>query len=158
MGLVLGAGHPRLVAFLRGVGMPPDLAAEIVSDTLESLIRGLPWLRDPVAFESWFWSVARNRMRTGIRRYRSARTPADAEVSPSSPEEAVLLAEEHVHIRAALGTLALRDRQLLWLREVEGLEYEEIGSRLGAATGTVRVACHRARRRLKEAFAKIQSP
>lgn len=156
MGRVLGAGHPRLVAFYHGVGMPTDLVGEIVADALEGMVRNFPKLRDPLAFESWFWSIARNRMRTNIRRYRSRRNPRDAFVSPSTPEEKVMVRHEHDLIRAALDLLPVRDKELLWLREVEGLEYDEIGTRLGAKVGTVRVACHRARKRLEEAFMRLE--
>lgn len=156
MGRVLGAGHPRLLAFYHGVGMPPDLVGEIVADALEGMVRNFPKLRDPLAFEAWFWTIARNRMRSNIRRYRSPRQPQDAFVSPSTPEEKAMTRHEHDTIRAALETLPVRDRELLWLREVEGLEYEEIGTRLGASVGTVRVACHRARKRLEEAFVRLE--
>lgn len=158
MGRVLAAGHPRLVAFYHGVGMPADLVGEIVSDTLEGLVRGFSGLRDVDSFEGWFWAVARNRMRTSIRRYRSERTPNDAFVSPSTPEEAVLISDEHQRIRSAMAELSDKDRRLLWLREIEGLDYDEIGSRLGAAVGTVRVACHRARRRLEDAYRRLEGP
>lgn len=156
MGSVLGAGHPRLVAFFHGVGMPPDLVGEIVADALEGMVRNFPKLRDPDAFEGWFWAIARNRMRTSIRRYRSKKDPQDAFVSPSTPEEKAMLRQEHAHIRAALEMLPPRDRELLWLRDVEELEYDEIGSQIGATVGTVRVACHRARKRLEEAFLKLE--
>lgn len=136
--------------------MPADLVAEIVADALEGMVRNFPKLRDPLAFEGWFWSIARNRMRTNIRRYRSRRNPQDAFVSPSTPEEKVMVRHEHDQIRAALDLLPIRDKELLWLREVEGLEYDEIGTRLGATVGTVRVACHRARKRLEEAFMRLE--
>jgi RNA polymerase sigma-70 factor (ECF subfamily) len=156
MGRVLGAGHPRLVAFYHGVGLPYDLVGEVVADALEGMVRNFNQLRDPDAFEGWFWAIARNRMRTGLRRYRSPNKPQDAFVSPSTPEERTILDEEHVHIREAMALLTPRDRELLWLREVEGLEYEEIGSRLGATVGAVRVSCHRARKRLEEAFSRLE--
>lgn len=152
MGVVLGAGHPRLVAFYHGVGMPRELVAEIVGDAMEGMVRNFPKLRDPDAFEGWFWAIARNRMRTSLRRHRSQRRPQDAFVSPSTPEEKVMILEEHSIIRSALLQISPRDRELLWLREVEGLEYDEIGAQLGTATGSVRVACHRARKRLEQAF------
>jgi RNA polymerase sigma-70 factor (ECF subfamily) len=157
MGRVLGAGHPRLVAFYHGVGMPHDLVGEIVADALEGMVRNFPKLRDPVAFESWFWAIARNRMRTSIRRYRSRRDPQDAFVSPSTPEEKAMVSHEHDVIRTAMTMLPARDRELLWLREVEGLEYDEIGTRIGATVGTVRVACHRARKRLEDAFLRLEN-
>lgn len=152
MGRILGAGHPRLVAFYYGVRLPPDIVGDTVSEALEGMVRSFPRLRDTEAFEGWFWTIARNRMRTSLRRYRNRRIPQDAMVSPATPEEEAVLREEHVQIRAALEKLSLRDRELLWLREVEGLEYEEIGNRLGATVGTVRVSVHRARKRLEAAF------
>ena len=51
--------------------------------------------------------------------------------------------------RGRLSKLTEKDRELLWLREVEGLAYGEIGGRFGAATGTIRVACHRARKKAR---------
>lgn len=156
MGRVLGAGHPRLIAFYHGVGMPSDLVGEIVAESLEGMVRNFPKLRDPQAFEAWFWTIARNRMRTALRRYRSRREGQDAFVSPSTPEEKAMVRHEHDLIRAALATLPTRDRELLWLREVEGLDYEEIGDRLGSTASTIRVACHRARKRLEEAFMRLE--
>lgn len=156
MSRVLGAGHPRLVAFYHGVGMPYDLVGEIVADALEGMVRNFPKLREPMAFEAWFWTIARNRMRTALRRYRTNQDGRDAFVSPSTPEEKVMIGFEHDLIRRALATLSTRDRELLWLREVEGLEYDEISTRLGSSVGTIRVACHRARKRLEEAFIRLE--
>jgi RNA polymerase sigma-70 factor (ECF subfamily) len=156
MGRVLGAGHPRLVAFLHGMGLPADLVGDVVSEALEGMVRNFPKLRDPVAFEGWFWAIARNRMRTALRRHRNRNEPQDAFVSPSTPEERVMLQHEHDLIRVALARLPIRDRELLWMREVEGLDYAEIGTRLGASIGTIRVACHRARKRLEEAFSDLE--
>jgi RNA polymerase sigma-70 factor (ECF subfamily) len=108
-------------------------------------------LRAPEAFEAWFWSIARNRLRTMFRRRRAAK-PTDAMVSPSTPEDISLQGDEHRRVRIALDNLSPKDRELLWLREVEGLEYDEIARRLGVTAGTVRVACHRARRRLEAIY------
>ena len=102
------------------------------------------------------WTIARNRMRTALRRYRRRKEANDANVSPPTPEERAMASHEHDLIRLAMSALSLKDRELLWMREVEGLEYEEIGTRLGATVGTVRVACHRARKRLEEAFRRLE--
>jgi RNA polymerase sigma factor (sigma-70 family) len=60
--------------------------------------------------------------------------------------------EEHSRILAALRQLAPRDRELLWLREVEGLEYSEISARFRSSEGSARVAIHRAKKRLEEIY------
>jgi RNA polymerase sigma-70 factor (ECF subfamily) len=147
---VLRGGFPRLVAFYLGVGLGRHEAEELAAETCEAVVTRIDRLRAPEAFEAWFWSIARNRLRTLFRRRRSAK-PTDAMVSPSTPEDISMLGDEHRRVRIALDSLSPKDRELLWLREVEGLEYDEIARRLGLVAGTVRVACHRARRRL-EAF------
>lgn len=156
LGRVLGAGHPRLVSFYYGVGLPHDLVGEIVSEALEAMVKGIPKLREPAAFEAWFWAIARNRMRTALRRYRSRKEPRDALISPSTPEEATIIKEEHRNIRQAMAELSQKDRELLWLHDVEGLAYGELAMRLGATEGTVRVSVHRARRRLEAAFQRLE--
>ena len=42
------------------------------------------------------------------------------------PDEAAILQEEHEQIVRALRTLSVKDRELLWLREVLGLDYRTI--------------------------------
>ena len=148
---ILRDGFPRLVAFYLGVGLSRHEAEELSAETCEAIVSRITQLRSAEAFEAWFWSIARNRLRTLFRR-RKGRKPVDAMISPSTPEEISIEGEEHRRIRFALSLLSARDRELLWLREVEGLEYDEIATRFGATSGTIRVACHRARRRLEEVY------
>src|SRR5690606_6916001 len=108
MGRVLGAGHPRLIAFYHGGGMPYDLVGEIVAGALEGMVRNFPRLREPLAFEAWFWTIARNRMRTALRRRRAQQDGRDAFVSPSTPEEKVIIGLEHDLIRRALDRKSTR--------------------------------------------------
>lgn len=148
---VLTEGHPRVVAFLIGVGLDRHSAEEVGSETAESVVKAIGRLRAPEAFEAWFWAIARNRLRNFYRRRRRV-DPIDAMISPATPEELSVEREEHQRILSALRQLSPRDRELLWLREVEGLEYGELSGRLGATEGTVRVALHRAKRRLEEIY------
>jgi RNA polymerase sigma-70 factor (ECF subfamily) len=145
-----------VVAFYLGLGLDLHNADELAAETAEAIVKGVPRLREAQAFEAWFWSIARNRLRNFYRTRRSAR-PTDAMISPATPEELSIEREEHRRILAALAQLSPRDRELLWLREVEGLDYGEIGGRIGSAIGTVRVAIHRARRRLEEIYLQDES-
>jgi len=146
--------HPRLIGFYRYSGLTSVQAEDLAADVLESVITSLATLRNPKVFDAWMWSIGRNRLKGWIRvnRRRDRFEPTTPTVS--GPEERAIDAEDHSRIREALSMLKMRDRELLWLREVEGLSYEEIGGRLGAASGTVRVACHRARKKLEQAYQK----
>jgi RNA polymerase sigma factor (sigma-70 family) len=75
---------------------------------------------------------------------------------PATPDELVVIHEEHEQVMLALEHLSLRDRELLWLREVLELDYRSIAHRIGSTSGAVRVACHRARQRLETAYVEIE--
>jgi len=154
LGEILAAGFPRLVAFYRGMGLAHAGAEDLASEALEGMVRNLGKLREPAAFEGWFWTVARNRMRSALRK--KGRLEKELEYPPvDDPADVVVARSEHAVIRAALERLPERDRTILWLREVEGLSYDEIGGRIAMATGAVRVAALRARRRLEAIYAEL---
>lgn len=151
LGRILAEGFPKLVAFYRGAGLRHADADELASEALEGMVKNLPSLREPVAFEAWFWSVARNRFRSKLRT--KGRDERELEYPPvDDPEDLAIAGEEYTLIRQAMAQLSIRDRQVLWLREVEGLSHAEIAGRMKLATGAVRVAALRARRRLAEIY------
>lgn len=146
-------GMPRLLAFYRFQGLGAADAEDLASDAMEAVLRNVAKLRAPKAFEAWFWTIGRRQFARWLRNKKTVYEPVIAAAPP--PDEMVALFEDHAHIRTALLQLAPKDRELLWLREVEELSYEEIGGRLGAAIGTARVATHRARQRLADAYAEV---
>ena len=154
---LFSAGYPRLIGFYRVAGAPPADAEDLAADTIAAMVKNLPKLRAPIAFEAWFWSIARARLRTWIRKKRRPRHDPPISPDPSRPDELAAINEEHGVVIKALNLLSTRDRELLWLREVEQLSYEEIGGRIRASAGTVRVACHRARKRLEEAYLELET-
>ncbi|MBK5267041.1 MAG: sigma-70 family RNA polymerase sigma factor [Acidimicrobiia bacterium] len=153
---ILRSGHPRLVAYFAGSGPQRADAEDLAAHTLEAVVTSIHKLKNPLAFEGWFWQIARYSFRGWIRR---TRRPARFEPSytpGADPEDAVHLSDEHAQIRTALEALSPKDRSLLWLRDVEELSYEEIGGRVGSTVGTVRVAYHRARKRLEETYGALE--
>lgn len=61
-------------------------------------------------------------------------------------------------VSAALASLANEHRAILILRDVQGLEYDQIAVALEIAQGTVKSRLFRARAALREAFEKLQAP
>ncbi|MEX2280086.1 MAG: sigma-70 family RNA polymerase sigma factor [Acidimicrobiia bacterium] len=151
LGSILVKGYPRLVAFYRGMGLSHADSQELASAAVEGMIKSIRRLREPDAFEGWFWTIARNRLRSRLRR--KGRVERELEYGPvDDPESIVMARQDHVTIRVALERLPRRDREILWLREVEQLSHEEIATRLTMRPGAVRVAALRARRRLVESY------
>ena len=152
---ILAAGYPKLASFYRGLGLTRSDAEDLAADACEAIVGGLGGLRDPAAFEAWFWAIARNRFRGMLRRRRRDSVIEPMTVPGELPGDRLETAEDHSEIRRALDRVSPRDRELLWLREVVGLSYDEIANRQGAAAGAVRVSLHRARRRLERAYHEV---
>ena len=76
------------------------------------------------------------------------------EAAPRSwgPEANVLTVEVRDLIIRALATLPPRQREVVVLRDIQGLSAEEVCRMLGLAPGNVRVLLHRGRLRLREAL------
>ena len=146
--------HPRLIGFYRYSGLTAHEAEDLSGDVIEDVITRLSSLRNTTAFDAWMWSIGRNRLKGWIRVNRRPSRYEPVNPTVAGPEERAIDAADHSRIKGALSMLTEKDRELLWLREVEGLTYGVIGGRFGAATGTIRVACHRARKRLERAYLK----
>jgi RNA polymerase sigma factor (sigma-70 family) len=67
-----------------------------------------------------------------------------------------VVGEEHQTVAQALSRLAQRHKEVLLLREVEGLSYGDIGQRLNVSHSAVETLLFRARRRLREEYRQAQ--
>ena len=153
---LLATGVPKLVAFYRGMGFSRQDAEDMTADACESIVRHLPKLRNSQTFEAWFWRIARNKYHDHLRKRRRTAGVQEAGSILELPEDGVVLEAEHEVVRRAFGMLPARDRELLWMREVVGMEYADMAGRLSVTSGATRVAVMRARRKLEEALARIE--
>jgi RNA polymerase sigma-70 factor (ECF subfamily) len=121
----------------------PDEAADAVQDAFVRAYRTLGRLRPGSAFGPWFRTIVRNlcldRLRSPARRRQSLdEQVVDPRVwsEPAGPEAS----ERHelsMFVQAALAKLTTEHREVLVLKEMEGLAYEEIATLLGVPKGTV---------------------
>ncbi len=72
--------------------------------------------------------------------------------APSDPETLLLQTDSVVLIERALGRLPSRYRELLVLRELQGLTYQELAVTLNIPMGTVMSSLSRARQALRAAL------
>ena len=136
-------------------------AEEATQEAFLKAYRALGRFRSGAPFRPWLLAIvaneARNQRRAAARRaglfLRVARegTPGDV---PSSPESAVLAAEQRVELLEALGGLREEARWAIACRYFLGLSEEETAAALGCARGTVKSRLSRALNSLREEIAK----
>ena len=107
---------------------------------------------------AWFLRIVRNTCNSWqTHRGRAPIDPFDEEHHShlrhaSNPETLLLQTDDVTLIERALGRLTIRARELLRLRELEGLSYRELAEAMGIPTGTVMSGLARARDAFRDAL------
>jgi RNA polymerase sigma-70 factor, ECF subfamily len=140
---------PRLRYYLRkmlgGVQATEDALQEVWLDAF----RGITRLIEPGAFPAWIYRLARDRAFRELRRRRSHLPLEDFDLIDESTDPEEFSAEDAERIHDALDTLMPEHREVLVLRFIEDLTYEEIAGIVGCHLGTVRSRLHYAKRALR---------
>jgi RNA polymerase sigma-70 factor (ECF subfamily) len=147
------------------------VAEEVVQDTWLALLRGLDRFEERSSLRTWMFAILVNRARsTGVR---EARTVPVADAGPAvdasrfgpsgawalPPEHWVEEAENRIDaaklsqlLRGGLDGLPGRQREVVVLRDVEGLSSAEVCEVLAISEANQRVLLHRGRSKLRQAL------
>jgi RNA polymerase sigma-70 factor (ECF subfamily) len=103
---------------------------------------------------AWFLRIVRNTCHGEWKPIRTLTDPFDEErhsdaQSSQSPETLMLRTDAAVRIERAIGSLPDRFRELIVLREIEGLSYRELADVMDIPIGTVMSGLSRAREALR---------
>jgi RNA polymerase sigma-70 factor, ECF subfamily len=158
------------------------VAEEVVQETWLGVLRGIDRFEGRSSLKTWLFRILVNRARTrGAREHRSLPLSAleaaggDEHVDPDAfldaghpawggwwasypcswegiPDDRVLARETLVLAREALDALPERQREVLVLRDVIGMEPEEVCEALGISDGNQRVLLHRGRAKVRRAL------
>lgn len=134
------------------VGSAAD-AEDIVQETLAGAFRGIAAFEGRATVKTWLTGIllrqtAAHRRRVARReaRFVALQGVADREPGLASPAGAV---DTRMDVMAAIQSLSPDHRDVVVLRELEGLSYEEMAEVLGIPRGTVESRLFRARRELQ---------
>ena len=106
---------------------------------------------------AWFLTIVRN---TSCRWHSRSHAPIDTfdeeqhshDACGSDPESLLMHGDDVTLIERAMSSLSSRFRQLLVLRELQGLSYQEVADVMGVPIGTVMSGLSRAREALRRAL------
>jgi RNA polymerase sigma-70 factor (ECF subfamily) len=141
-----------------------DRAQDLVQDTYLKAIRARSQFAAGTNLKAWLYTILhntwRNRKRDGARSRvefdseameRSAETGIDRYVEVT-PESLLLRASLNADLQAALDGLGEAFREVVWLRDVDELTYQEIADVLQIPIGTVMSRLSRGRKQLYNAL------
>ena len=114
-------------------------ADDLLQDVWLDVFRHLPRLADPRAFRAWVYRIARDRAFGLLRRSGRREQPlGETDVPAEGPDGGDFGEEDAARIHAALDRLPAEQREVLVLRLVEAMSYDEIARVTGQPLGTVR--------------------
>jgi len=157
-----------MLRLARSMVTSPAVAEEAVQDTWMGVVRGIDRFEGRSSFKTWLFRILVNRASSA-----GAREPADASIDSlpavdptrfdaqgqwadpldrwTEESDARMDAARWLPaLRSALDDLPPRQRQVVMLRDVEGLTGDEACAVLGISAGNQRILLHRGRSRLRE--------
>ena len=144
----------------RLLGDPSD-AADATQEVYLRVVRSVLGFRGDSAFGTWLHRVTVNVCMTALRARGDVRARGqsaglldasfdDLASADASPEERVTRADLARRTAKALAELPEEAREVVVLRDVQGLSTRETAELLGVTEGAVKVRLHRAHARLRE--------
>ncbi|MBX7097040.1 MAG: sigma-70 family RNA polymerase sigma factor [Myxococcaceae bacterium] len=156
---VLAGRHATpLYRFAVRMCLDPQRAQDAVQEALLAAWRQASSYRAESAVRTWLFSVLLNACRHLRRTHKgepaaplSLEAAAQAEAQGPSPEVQAGGAELGRAMDAALATLPLAEREVVLLRDVEGMPGDEVAALLGLSLAAMKSRLHRGRLGLKAA-------
>lgn len=140
-------------------------AKDVAQDVFVTAYRALPKLRDDTKFGAWLYQIGinhcRNRYKKLKRRGFFTQKSIDDENAPvhlesgDSPEQHFEQQQTIKLVRDTIAQMNETEREVLVLRDLQGLAYDEISEILDVPLGTVKSKLNRARLNLKKKLQQV---
>jgi RNA polymerase sigma factor (sigma-70 family) len=147
-----------------GILRDPDAASDAVQESFIKAYRALAGFELGRPFRPWLLGIVRNQCRDMLRSGKAGPeleriTPLLEERARSESSSAVERSEARRAAKdvlwAGLGRITVEHREVLVLKELEGLSYGEVAVVLGVPEGTVASRLYHARRALRAALEEM---
>jgi RNA polymerase sigma-70 factor (ECF subfamily) len=163
---LVGLYQPRMLRLAEATVGSRAVAEEVTQDTWLAVVRGVERFEGRSSLKTWLFHILLNRARSAAGREQRAGRPDDgiiedrfdtsgAWATPPEPwAERVdeRLVAEHLagRVQQLLPELPDNQRQVVVLRDLEGLSSGDVAGLVGVSDGNQRVLLHRGRARLRQ--------
>jgi RNA polymerase sigma-70 factor (ECF subfamily) len=131
-----------------------QMSEDIFQETWLTVIRRIHSLKSVDAFSTWLYRIARNKAYQQLRRKKKLFKLDENIAASSNIENDVFSPEDMAKVHRCLKELLPEYREVLMLRFLEQMSYEQISQVINCKLGTVRSRIHYAKLALKEEMEK----
>jgi RNA polymerase sigma-70 factor (ECF subfamily) len=131
-----------------------ELTEDIYQDTWLTVIRRIHGLREIDAFPAWLYRIARNKVYQQLRKKRNVSGLDENIAVEDNAEDDVFSPEDAAKVHKCLKELPPEYREVLMLRFLEQMSYQQISQVLNCKLGTVRSRLYYAKIALKKELEK----
>jgi RNA polymerase sigma-70 factor, ECF subfamily len=174
VGLVLGASPltleavyrahaPKVARWAARLAGPSEDVEDLVHEVFLVVEQKLPGFSGEAHVSTWLYRITANVVRAQRRKQRLRRWllgPDPEAVAPADPRPSLEVTTDAKaalsRVYRALDRLKERDRTLLILHQLEGLDAQAISELTGTKPGTIWVQLHRARAALERAYEEVR--
>jgi RNA polymerase sigma factor (sigma-70 family) len=143
--------HQGLYRFCLAIVGNSEDAQDALQNTMIKVLRALPGEEREIELKPWLYRIARNESIDLLRRRRETRQLDAEQIAPGHGlAEDVATRERLRRLLADLRELPERQREVLVMRELAGLDFEEIGVSLGTSSAVARQTLYEARLGLRQ--------
>ncbi len=157
----------KLVNFIYRYTGNRDDAEDFAQDAFLKLYKSKHLYKEIAKFSTWFYTIALNTVRTNLKKKSRMNTLSinnydvenekDFDLHDDSPEpDSIVGSQMEVEfIQKAINNLDKSFKEVILLRDVQNLEYDEIAKITGLPLGTVKSRINRGREKLKIVLSSI---
>lgn len=148
--------NARLLYYVRRLVGPGSDAEDVLQEVWLTVVRKVNSLQNPSSFRTWIYRIAHNKSMTRLRK-QTPEVPLDEVkelVDEGEEDNSIYQQYDAEAIRSGLDRLSPNHRDVLTLRFMEDLSYEEIAEIIACSVGTVRSRLHYAKKILESELIK----
>ena len=157
----------KVVNFLYRYIGDRDEAEDLAQDAFVKLYRSKHLYKEIAKFSTWFYTIAINTARTDARKKSRYNALSISDYDPENekdyeipanvlaPDEVANSKIENYYIQKAINSLEDSFKEVIVLRDIEDMDYEEIAQVTGLPLGTVKSRINRGREKLKKLLSEI---
>ena len=140
--------------FISGLLGNSEMTEDIFQETWLTVIRRIASLKNAEAFPAWLYRIARNNVYQQLRRRKEFRELDENIAAADGGEDEAFSPEDAAEIHKCLTRLRPEHKEVLMLRFLEQMSYQQIAEVLSCNLGTVKSRVYYAKLALKRELEK----